>query len=642
MNATRLVLFITALWQCLLSVAQINQPIQEKLLDEVMVITKIKRVYNSETGKKRMTLDSSTLSNFNTASVSELLAANTPLFVKAYGPGAISSLSFRGGNASQNAVLWGGMNIQNNMLGQTDLSLLQTWLFDDVYIEFGGNAAIAGSGAAAGTIYLGNKRANFVPHAYLQSQVSGGNFQNYQAGMRYSQGSTKSSHALSVYRNASQNRFPYKSADGSLKTMANADYNMNGLLTSNAWRLSVKNTVSFDFWGTINQRQLPQFYSNDFSQQWDKNQKSMFQWQHKEKNYYSTFRTAWFTDLLNYKNYASTNVSRADVHQVFTEHESFYHGLPHHFLTFGVQAANAYARSTEYSKQRQMGRVAIFAHDRALFFKNKLSASFATRYEYFSTGEHPLTGTAGVEYEWKKLTIGSSCAKVFRQPTFNERYWQPGGDPNILPEKGYTTDAFISWEKSAERHKISLQGSLYSRWMNNWITWLPGPALNPYAANILAVWSRGTESLIRYQLQFGPIDQQNATGLTVNTSYNLSTITADASAGTTNTLHKQLVYTPRYIATAHAWLKLKPFTFNIYYQYAGYRFTSTDNHSWLTPYHLVNVHLGYHLKNDKIEYNWFLKLNNVTNTNYQVMAGYPMPLFGIEGGVNVIIIKKSN
>ena len=640
MIATRQVLFIVALLACLLSVAQINQPIQVKLLDEVMVITKIKRIYNSETGKKRLTLDSATLSNFNTNTVGELLTANTPLFVKAYGPGAISSLSFRGGNASQNAVLWRGINIQNNMLGQTDLSLLQSWLFDDVYIEFGGNTALAGSGAAAGTIYLGNNRVNFLPHSSLQAQVSAGNFQNYQTAIRVSQGSTKSSHQLSIYRNASQNKFPYKAADGSLKTMNNAAYEFNGLLSSNAWRLSEKTTVSFDFWGTINQRQLPQFFSNNYSQQWDQNQKSMVQWQHKQKKYFSTIRTAWFTDILNYQSYANSSLSKATVNQFFTEQESIYHGFKNHFITAGIQAANTFVNSTEYSKQRQLGRLSLFAHDRALFLKNKLSISLAGRYEYFTTGDHPLTGTAGIEYEWKKFTFGSSCAKVFRQPTFNERYWQPGGNPNIQPEKGYTCDGFISWEKTTDRNKFILQGSCYTRWMNNWITWLPGPGFNPYAANILAVWSRGTETLIRYQRQFGPAEQLNAFGVTLNTSYNLSTITKDGSSGSSGTINKQLIYTPRYIASSHTWIKLKHFTFNVYYQYAGYRFTSTDNHSWLKPYHLLNLQLAYKLKEEKLDYNWFLKLNNVTNSNYQVMAGYPMPLFGIEGGLNILITNK--
>lgn len=623
------------------SFAQVNQPPLAKELDEVLVTTKTIRIYKSETGKKRITLDSSTLANFNTNSIGELLAANTPLFVKSYGPDAISSLSFRGSNASQNAVLWRGMNIQNSMLGQTDLSLLQTWLFDDVYIEFGGNSAIAGSGAAAGTIYLGNKSPSFIPHTYIQTQLSGGNFKQYQLGIKYKQSSSKSTHQLSVYRQASQNNFPFETVDGKITTMKNANYYMNGLMSSHAWRLSEKNTLSFDFWGTINHRQLPVLTTGYYNQQWDQTQKSVLQWQYKSKNYFSTTRSAWFTDVLNFKGFASPLMSKATVNQFFAEHESFYTRLPHQLITIGVQLSNAYALASEYTQLKQMGRIALFAHDRAHFLRNKLSISIATRYEYFTTGNHPFTGTAGIEYEWRKFTLGASSAKVFRQPTFNERYWQPGGNPDILPEKGYTSDAFISWEKTIKRNKILLQGSIYSRWMDNWITWLPGPGFNPYAANILAVWSRGTESMVKYQRGFGAVDQNNAFGITVHSSYNLATITADASTGSTRTLSKQLIYTPRYTISSHTWVSYKKFAFNLYYQYTGYRFTSTDNHSWLNPYHLLNLQLAYNLKQEKIAYNWFIKLNNLTNTNYQIMAGYPMPLLGLEGGIQVLLIKKN-
>ncbi len=58
------------------------------------------------------------------------------------------------------AILWNGFNIQNAMLGQTDLSLLPAVFFDEVEIEYGGSSAVWGSGAVAGSIHL-NNRAGF-------------------------------------------------------------------------------------------------------------------------------------------------------------------------------------------------------------------------------------------------------------------------------------------------------------------------------------------------------------------------------------------------------------------------------------------------------------------------------------------------
>ncbi len=108
-------------------------------------------------GKKIQQLDSLTKQNFINSNLAEILAVNSPVFVKNYGPANLSTSSFRGGNASQTAVLWNGFNIQNNMLGQNDFSQLPNFIFDDIGIEYGGSAGAWGSGAMGGSIHLNNK-----------------------------------------------------------------------------------------------------------------------------------------------------------------------------------------------------------------------------------------------------------------------------------------------------------------------------------------------------------------------------------------------------------------------------------------------------------------------------------------------------
>ena len=91
-------------------------------------------------------VDSLTKNNFLTSSLSQLLIQQNAVLVKAYGPGNIASLSIRGSTAQQTAVIWNGMNINNPMLGQADISLLPVGLFNNISIEKG---ALAATGAAA-------------------------------------------------------------------------------------------------------------------------------------------------------------------------------------------------------------------------------------------------------------------------------------------------------------------------------------------------------------------------------------------------------------------------------------------------------------------------------------------------------------
>jgi len=49
-------------------------------------------------------------------SLSELLNKETGIFIKQYGSGLLSTITHRGGSASQTAVMWECMNILNPML----------------------------------------------------------------------------------------------------------------------------------------------------------------------------------------------------------------------------------------------------------------------------------------------------------------------------------------------------------------------------------------------------------------------------------------------------------------------------------------------------------------------------------------------
>jgi len=91
------------------------------LLTEFEVISNLVDL-NSPT--KVITIDSIARKELNLNDIGELLASYTPVFVKSYGKGSLSTVSFRGTGASHTKVLWEGLNINSPMLGQTDFSLL--------------------------------------------------------------------------------------------------------------------------------------------------------------------------------------------------------------------------------------------------------------------------------------------------------------------------------------------------------------------------------------------------------------------------------------------------------------------------------------------------------------------------------------
>ena len=69
-------------------------------------------------------VDSLVLETKSTSTLSELLIQHSPVFIKTYGPGGVSTASFRGTTASHTLVLWNGFQLNAPSLGQVDFSTI--------------------------------------------------------------------------------------------------------------------------------------------------------------------------------------------------------------------------------------------------------------------------------------------------------------------------------------------------------------------------------------------------------------------------------------------------------------------------------------------------------------------------------------
>jgi len=100
------------------------------------------RLKDFSIGMKVDHLDSLTLSRFQWASLGELLGTHTSLFLKTYGEGSLTTVSFRGTSASHTGVLWNGFSINSPNIDQTDLSLIPVYFFNSVEILHGGASSL--------------------------------------------------------------------------------------------------------------------------------------------------------------------------------------------------------------------------------------------------------------------------------------------------------------------------------------------------------------------------------------------------------------------------------------------------------------------------------------------------------------------
>lgn len=78
------------------------------------------------------------------------------------------------------------------------------------------------------------------------------------------------------------------------------------------------------------------------------------------------------------------------------------------------------------------------------------------------------------------------------------------------------------------------------------------------------------------------------------------------------------------------------------HNYVGYRFTSTDNTQYLTPYDLGSVYLSYNIKLGNASAGIFFQANNIWNKQYQTISNRAMPGINFNGGIALHFNKPNN
>jgi iron complex outermembrane receptor protein len=601
-------------------------------LSQVDVMSR--KVTLSSLGKRTDQPDSNVKQQFVFASVADMLSMNSTVFFKNYGPGAIATTALRGGNASQTAVLWNGFNIQNNMLGQVDMSLLPSVLFENVQVEYGGSSSLWGSGAVGGSIQLFNQ-AKFNKGFSSRVNVGGGSFSTFNASavaefsMKRFFSSTKA-----YIRNSNNNYTYYDTLDKEhpKKELNHAAYGMKGIMQEIKYLISNKQSISASVWYNAANRQIPSFSNpkSDKVYQIDGDLRSTVSWNYFKGKYSSNVKGAFFSDRIIYNDSLLSLYSNTKSNNLIFENEHFLDWNKSNRLNLGANVTHMDARSENYTGTKQLTKISLIAGNKFSFANEKLILYPAVRAEYFSVGKLPVTGNLAMEYHFRHVTAKLSGARVYRQPTFNELYWFPGGNPNLKPEQGYTAEGDLSYERKFEKIIFSVAGSAFNRMIDNWILWLPGAGNSPTPVNIQQVWSRGTET--RWKLAYRSGDFGIA--VQVFSSYVLSTV--NRSDGESNTEGRQLIYTPRYSGNGIFTVSKAGFSLSYYQQYVGYRFTASDNSEWLAPYHYSSVR--FNLRSDLIQETnliLYMACNNIFNSRYAIVERRYMPLRNFEFGLTL-------
>lgn len=641
------------IWTCMCFVLSMNIKAQAKdtithQLIEIPIIENKQAIL--ENSKKNISIDSITLARYNTSTLADLLSNQSTIHVNQYGNGNIASTSMRGGNANHTALLWNGLNIQNALLGQPDLSIIPTNFFNDISLEYGGGSAMWGSGAIGGSIRLQNS-TQYNQGFKTKLQMSIGSFDTKKINTGILLSYKKIVSNTNIYFNNSKNNYNYKDTldkETPNKQANHANYIAQGIMQEIGFLINAYQKINIRAWYNLLDRNIPSFTEAiSRKNQVDENLKLNADWNYKRRNLNSTIRFGYFHDNLNYVDSIESKVnniktiipiviSNSNIKTIIGESDNLYKYKNHSFnlgINFTNYQASLYSKDIviDTTYYYHLSKVGIFAAYKLSLLNSKLCYNLVVRKESTNQTPIPLTGNTGIYYKpLKGFALKVNANKSYRQPSLYDLYWNPGGNPNLKPEESYEVDGGIELKYTKNNFNFLIEGSYFNRHTTNWIIWLPSDKPYWIPKNIAEVHSRGAETKTElFYLKKGFLIK-----LIANTSYVLST-NQIAKSENDNSEGRQLIYTPRYNGQATLIIKYKNINVLFNHHYTGYRFTSTDNTSWVSPYYISNLKCSYDYSFSNINTQLFFSLNNLFNKNYVIIPNKPMPLRNYEIGISI-------
>lgn len=620
--------------------AQKSLPDSTKHLKEVEVTANRLQYFTS--GNKVENIDSSALHDYSNNTLADLLASESQVFIRSYGIAGLATPSFRGSGAPHTAVLWNGFNLSSPMSGQLDFALVPVNFLSNVKLQFGGSGALWGSGAVGGTIHLTNV-SEFDKGAVISAGLNYGSFEDKQQNFEWTISKKKFISSTKLFNHDAKNDFSFLNIAQFGKPeqkLTNAELKQYGLLQENYFKITENQKLSFRFWYQSNDRNIPPSMTigKSHSNQKDEFYRSTLEWQ-LTKNKFSVFiRSANFDESLNYTDPSISLVSNSRSKSFINEAESKIKISSNQSFNVGLNNTYNEAITKNYLKNPVQDRTALFASYHINNKKDTWRCTTSIRKEFISNGDNPFTASAGLEgWLFKIIRLRGNASKNYRLPTFNDLYWTPGGNPNLLPESGWSEEAGIAVIHYVDKFSIEAEVSGFSNKVNNWIMWVPDNFGTWSPKNVLTVWSRGLEYDLKAHYNIGKVKLQLAARYQFILSTNEKT-----NPGSEASLQKQLIYVPAEKAQGSIGLEYKGYRVSFNYNYVGYSYTTSDNTQYLKPHQIGNLDFGKEFTLTNMKIRAFLQVNNIWNESYQIIAYYPMPERYYQIGITINYNQPNN
>lgn len=531
------------------------------------------------------------------------LGFNSNIYFRENGFGMVSSPAFRGTNASHTAVVWNGININSPLTGQTDFNTLSAFNYNNVIVKSGGSSVLYGTGAIGGSIHLNNE-LRFQKHFENRFISSYGSFNTRALNFKQDFGSEKWAYSLGVFHLGSDNDYRYLETD---------ERNDNGEFDQWALNFNAGRKVGNDYLKLYHQSHFSDrnlsgtLVAPGRSRYKDNRHQTQLHYEMIHGKGFSQFRGAHLYERYRFfENKDNPIFSFGEVHTLLARYQLDLAIVKNVRLNTSVQYSNLSGKGTNLgnASRNELSSVLLIKHRLGKKFAYNLNA----RKDFTSDFDSPLVYGLNFDYRpsrWYVLKFNAS--RNFRIPTFNDLYWQPGGNLDLVPETSYQVD--LGHVLSFGDVQFSLNG--YYIDTSNMIRWLPDNTGLWSPSNVEAVTIYGFEGKLGMHKK---INHEQSLEFELNAAY---TISQDDET------REQLIYVPIQRGTgsiSYRWGRLLTF-----YQHL-YTGPVSIIGGELEGYQVANIGLEYHSKwKNKWQYALGMTINNLYDNYYENVALRPMP-----------------
>ena len=598
----------------------------QQTLDTTLVLPPIQVVAArgataAEASARVSVLDRTALQRTGAQTVADLLEAQGGLHIKRYGAGGLATMTLRGTSASQTLVLLDGHRIADPQLGQLDLSLLPAVLLESAEVMYGSASAVHGTDGIGGAINLRTLSPD--SGSRLRTSLGYGAY-GARGGEVLASGKQGKISALAVlaYHQA-EGDFPYENTalfPPRRVRRQGADRHQTALYATGGYA-GIRHRLRASAWYHGATRGLPGTAATPppGARQQDEHLRLWLDDQIALGGGVIHLGGLFQRGALRYQN-PSLGLDDTGRTSIGSGHARV------DFVPRGTWAWSAklngsfgQARHPSLSDAATEGHAGLAASGTGTYGRLRLYPALRTDAYLRGEGQRrvvlsPRLGLNVQPLAARPLYLKASLGRAFRMPTFNDRFWQPGGNPNLRPERAWTADAGFFLQGRCSTVEVTA----FALDVRNQIVWAPTGAgywapENTQRARVLgaeASW-RGHYAWAGRRLEGG--------------FFYTFTDARDRSDPAARAFNQPLRYVPRHELKADFSVDLGPFALDLNGRYTGRRYVNRDATGALGAFVVLGGQVRLEQNVGPAHAQLALAIENLSDVRYEVVSGYPMP-----------------